>query len=222
MIIVENLEKYVDNDKNKAHILKDINIKIEPKELVILKGVSGSGKTTLLSIISGLDKPTSGKVLVESEAIHKLPDLHLSKFRASKLGIIFQSFNLIENFSVKENLLTPLVNQNYTLSQIEQMAKSAAKTANIEHKLDTTVKLLSGGEKQRVAIARSLVNNPNIIICDEPTANLDRANSLEFIKTITELNKSGKTVVIATHDPLFNAIEEKRVINLEDGQIVNE
>jgi len=222
MILVENLEKYVDNDKSKAHILKNITLKIEPNELVILKGVSGSGKTTLLSIISGLDKPTSGKVLVEGEAIHKLPDLHLSKFRANKLGIIFQSFNLIENFTVQENLLAPLVNQNYSIAKINKMIKSASKLANIEHKLNTTVKLLSGGEKQRCAIARSLVNNPNIIICDEPTANLDRANSLEFIKTITELNKRGKTVVIATHDPLFNDIEKKRVINLEDGQIVNE
>jgi len=220
MIVVENLQKFVNNDKNNQQILKDINLSINDKELAILKGVSGSGKSTLLAIIAGLDKPTYGKVLVDNEAIHKLPDMHLSNFRAKKIGIIFQSFNLIDNFSVKENLLAALANQNYKPLEVEQKIDKALKLANISHKKDTTVSLLSGGEKQRCAIARSLVNNPDIIICDEPTANLDRANSLDFIKSITELNKLGKTVIIATHDPLFENLDTKyKLIEISDGKI---
>jgi putative ABC transport system ATP-binding protein len=222
MISVKNLQKYVDNNTNKSHILKKINFEISSGDLVVLKGVSGSGKSTLLSIIAGLDKPTSGVVLVENEAIHKLPDMHLSNFRAKKIGIIFQSFNLIESFSVKENLLAALSNQDFALSDIWQKIDSALKVANIDHKANTKVELLSGGEKQRCAIARALVNNPNILICDEPTANLDRANSLEFIKSMQNLNGSGKTIVIATHDPLFDSLPNAKVIKLEDGAVVNE
>ena len=222
MISVKNLQKYVDNNTNKSHILKKINFEISSGDLVVLKGVSGSGKSTLLSIIAGLDKPTSGVVLVENEAIHKLPDMHLSNFRAKKIGIIFQSFNLIESFSVKENLLAALSNQDFALSDIWQKIDSALKVANINHKANTKVELLSGGEKQRCAIARALVNNPNILICDEPTANLDRANSLEFIKSMQNLNGSGKTIVIATHDPLFDSLPNAKVIKLEDGAVVNE
>jgi putative ABC transport system ATP-binding protein len=222
MISVKNLQKYVDNNTNKSHILKNINFEISSGDLVVLKGVSGSGKSTLLSIIAGLDKPTSGVVLVENEAIHKLPDMHLSNFRAKKIGIIFQSFNLIESFSVKENLLAALSNQDFALSDIWQKIDSALKVANINHKANTKVELLSGGEKQRCAIARALVNNPNILICDEPTANLDRANSLEFIKSMQNLNGSGKTIVIATHDPLFDSLPNAKVIKLEDGAVVNE
>jgi putative ABC transport system ATP-binding protein len=222
MISVKNLQKYVDNNTNKSHILKNINFEISSGDLVVLKGVSGSGKSTLLSIIAGLDKPTSGVVLVENEAIHKLPDMHLSNFRAKKIGIIFQSFNLIESFSVKENLLAALSNQDFALSDIWQKIDSALKVANIDHKANTKVELLSGGEKQRCAIARALINNPNILICDEPTANLDRANSLEFIKSMQNLNGSGKTIVIATHDPLFDSLPNAKVIKLEDGAVVNE
>jgi len=222
MIEVKQLQKYVDNSKLKEHILKDINLDINRGELTIIKGVSGSGKSTLLAILAGLDKPTDGKVLIDNEAIHKLPDIHLSLFRAKKIGIIFQSFNLIENFTVKENLIAPLANQNFNTKEIDNLINNALKVANIEHKKDTTVSLLSGGEKQRSAIARSLVNDPDIIICDEPTANLDRANSQEFIKTIQDLNKLNKTIIIATHDPLFESLKIKyKLVEILDGKIVN-
>jgi len=220
MIQIENLQKYVNNDTTKEHILKDINLNIKKGEFVILKGVSGSGKSTLLSIIASLDKPTSGKVLINNLAIHKLPDLHISKFRAQNIGIIFQSFNLIESFTVSQNLLTALAMQNLTKEKAEQKINNALNLANIAHKANTTASLLSGGEKQRCAIARSLVNEPDILICDEPTANLDEKNSLEFIKNITKLNALGKTVIVATHDLLFEQIKtDYRLINISHGCI---
>ena len=220
MVVVENLNRWYEIAGKRQPILSDINLKVAKGECVVLKGVSGSGKTTLLSIIAGLDKPSSCKVLVDNEPISKLPDMHLSEFRAKRVGIVFQSFNLIEGISLLDNAMAPLVASKIGLKEAKEKALEALKLANIEHKKDKTPKELSGGEKQRGAIARALVADANLILCDEPTANLDRENSLKFIETIKQLHILGKTIIIATHDSLFEELDfEHRVVNLKGGKI---
>ena len=221
MIEVENLHRTFQQGGNEIPVLKDINLNIRQGECVVLKGVSGSGKTTLLSLIAGLDKPSSGKVLIEGEPISKLPDLFASELRAKKIGMIFQHFNLFEHLSVNENVTIPLIPSGLTMKEIHEKVDEALKVANITHKQETLASRLSGGEKQRTAIARALVANPNIILCDEPTANLDRDNSLLFIDILEELHHMGKTIVIATHDPLFECLSfESTIVPMVDGKIV--
>ncbi|MGB5506925.1 MAG: ABC transporter ATP-binding protein [Sulfurovum sp.] len=221
MIQIENLYRTFHHGSNKVPVLKDINLIVHRGECIILKGVSGSGKTTLLSLIAGLDKPSAGKVLIEGEPISKLPDLFASELRAKKIGMIFQHFNLFEHLSVNENVTIPLIPSGLTMKDIHQKVNDALTVANIIHKQDILASRLSGGEKQRTAIARALVADPNIILCDEPTANLDRDNSLLFIDMLEKLHRMGKTIVIATHDPLFdNLAFESMTVPMVDGKIV--
>jgi len=221
MIQIEELYKTFSHVGNDVPVLKDISLNIHKGECVVLQGVSGSGKTTLLSLIAGLDKPSSGKVLIEDEPISKLPDLFASELRAKKIGMIFQHFNLFEHLSVGENVTIPLIPSGMKLNVIHEKVDVALHLANIIHKKESLASRLSGGEKQRTAIARALVANPDIILCDEPTANLDRENSLLFIDIIKELHSMGKTIVIATHDPLFDHLDfESTVIPMVDGKIV--
>ena len=220
IIQIENLNRSFEHAGNTISVLKDINLNIQEGECVVLKGVSGSGKTTLLSLIAGLDKPSSGKVLIEGEPISKLPDAFASELRAKKIGMIFQHFNLLEHLSVSENVTIPLIPSGLKMKEIHKKVKSALKLANINHKEEILASRLSGGEKQRTAIARALVANPDIILCDEPTANLDRDNSLLFIEILKELHTLGKTIVVATHDPLFDNLSfESTVIPMVDGEI---
>jgi len=222
MIQFKNLNlTFNPNAANEFKALKNINLHITKHKLVILKGVSGSGKSTLLSLISALIKPTSGEIKVDGKLIAKLPDFHASRFRSKDIGFIFQSFNLFESLSVKENIALPLIPLKLSQKEIDDKVSHALSLANIEHKKNQSVKDLSGGEKQRCAIARALVNNPKIILCDEPTANLDRANSLAFIEVIKTLKSLEKTIVIATHDPLFESLDfVDEVINIENGEIL--
>ncbi len=221
VIQIEDLYRTFHHDNIEVPVLKDINLTIHQGECVILKGVSGSGKTTLLSMIAGLDKPSAGKVLIEGEPISKLPDLFASELRAKKIGMIFQHFNLFEHLSVSENVTLPLIPSGLNMKEIHEKVEKALKLANIFHKQDIIASKLSGGEKQRTAIARALVGNPNIILCDEPTANLDRENSLLFINMLEALHHMGKTIIIATHDPLFDELGfESTVIPMVDGKII--
>lgn len=219
-ITINNLYKIYNPEKpNEFTALKNINMEIENGETVILKGVSGSGKSTLLSIIAALNKPTKGEVLVDGENISKLPDIFASSYRNKKIGIIFQSYNLINGLSVYDNVLAPLVlesRHNY-----DEMIKNALKLTNIEHKIEQKVSNLSGGEKQRCAIARAIVNNPDIVLADEATANLDKANSLIFIDIMRKFKELGKTVVIATHDIIFDELDfVDRYINIKEGELI--
>jgi putative ABC transport system ATP-binding protein len=219
MIRLENVNKiYNESYQNEFHALKNISLHVSEGELLILKGVSGSGKSTLLSIIGTLIKPSSGSVIVDNQSVAKLPDLHASIFRANKLGFIFQSFNLFEELSVAENISMPLIHQSLTPKELESRIEMAMNSAHIKHKAHTSVKLLSGGEKQRTAIARALINTPKVILCDEPTANLDTHNSTLFIESIKELHSQGKTIIIATHDTIFDSLDAK-VINMQNGII---
>lgn len=222
MIRLTNLYKiYNQGLQNEFVALKNINLHIKDKECVVLKGVSGSGKSTLLSIIGGMNKPTSGEALIENKAIAKLPDLHLSNFRAKSIGFVFQSFHLIENLSVYDNVTVPLIPHQKDTEQITQMVNNALQIIKIDHKKNDLAKNLSGGEKQRVAIARALVNNPNIILLDEPTANLDIANSQNLITILQDLKQLGKTVVIATHDTIFDDLDfVDKIVHIQNGEIV--
>ena len=201
--------------------LKSINLHVKEGELVVLKGSSGSGKSTILSLIAALSKPTSGEVIVGGDRISKLPDNFASDFRRHSIGFVFQKYNLIPTLSVKDNIILPLVPMNLDEKEIEEKLSRVLKMFHIEHKKNQLVKNLSGGEQQRVAISRANINNPKIIIADEPTANLDEKLSLHFIDIVKELKAQGKTIVIATHDPLFFGLEiVDREIEIYQGAIV--
>ena len=204
MIELKNItKKYEINKNNIVTALDGINLTINEGELVVLKGASGSGKSSVLSLIAALSKPTSGEVIVDGKRVSKLPDNFASDFRRDNIGFIFQKYNLINTLSVKENIILPLIPMNLHVDIIEDKLKRVLEMFHIEHKEDVLVKNLSGGEQQRVAIARSNINEPKIILADEPTANLDEKLSLRFIDILKELKAQGKTIVVATHDPLF-------------------
>lgn len=222
MIEIKNLTKTFEVSKNnKVTAIKNINLMIQEGELIILKGPSGSGKSTILSAIAGLLKPSTGEVIVNNNRISKLPDNFSSIFRREEIGFIFQKYNLIPSLSVKENILVPLIPQNLPVKETSEILNSVMKRFKIEHKENEIVKNLSGGEQQRVAIARSQVNNPNIVIADEPTANLDKELSLHFIEMLKELKSENKTIIVASHDPLFFDLDfVDRTIEISDGEIL--
>ena len=221
MIELKNITKIYDLNKNDQVVaLKDINLSINEGELIILKGSSGSGKSTILSLIAALNKPTSGEVIVDNKKISKLPDNFASIYRRDNIGFIFQKYNLIADITVKENILLPLIPLNPDADELDKKLDLVMEKFKISHKKETLVKNLSGGEQQRVAIARANVNNPKIIIADEPTANLDEKLSLHFIEILKELKNAGKTIVVATHDPLFFNLDfVDREIQVSNGTI---
>ncbi|WP_103651783.1 ABC transporter ATP-binding protein [Campylobacter concisus] len=212
---------YNQGKQNEFCALKNINLDVNNGELVILKGVSGSGKSTLLSLIALLQKPTSGEILIDGTNIAKLPDAFCSEFRHKRLGLVFQNFNLIEGLSVYENLLAPFALTNFKANVREEMIKKALELANISHKRDENVSNLSGGERQRCAVARALSMDADIILADEPTANLDRDNARAFLGLLESFKALKKSVIVATHDSIFDELKATdRVVNLQNGEIV--
>jgi putative ABC transport system ATP-binding protein len=200
--------------------LDNINLEIQEGELVVLKGASGSGKSTILSLIAALSKPTTGEVIVDTKRISKLPDNFAALYRRENIGFIFQKYNLIPNLSVEDNILLPLIPTNPDENEAQKQLNYVIEKFNIAHKQKAIVRNLSGGEQQRVAIARAHINNPKIIIADEPTANLDEKLSLNFIEILKELKKSNKTMIIATHDPLFFNLDfVDRTIEIHNGKV---
>ncbi|QOP41594.1 ABC transporter ATP-binding protein [Sulfurimonas marina] len=211
-------------DINKSYkdkiALKDINLSFKEGELIVLKGVSGSGKTTILSLISALLKPTSGEVIVDGKKLAKIADHFASEFRRDNIGFIFQRYNLIPNMSVAENILLPLRPLNLSKKELQTRLERLLDMYKLQEYKDNYSQNLSGGQQQRVAIARAIVNNPKIILADEPTSNLDRELSLEFIEQIKALKSENKTIIIATHDPLFFELDfVDRIIEIENGQL---
>ena len=221
MITLKNVNKNFKQNSNRSfEVLKGISLEIQEGECVLLKGVSGSGKSTLLSIVGAILKPSNGLVKVDGFDISFLSDYHLSKYRNKTIGYITQSFHLFEELSVRDNLLPPLIVNGYSFQEIDSRIEAALLLSNILHKADAKVATLSGGEKQRCMIARSIVNSPKVILCDEPTANLDRENSLKFIEILKKLKTMGKTLLVATHDSIFEELKiMDRVININEGQI---
>jgi len=218
MIELKNISKeYLAGQK----ALDNINLKINEGELVVLKGPSGSGKSSILSLIAALSKPTEGEVIVDCKKISKLPDHFAAPYRRQNIGFIFQRYHLIPNLSVYENIATPLIPQNLPSELFEKLLFEAMKKFEISHKKDIQVKQLSGGEQQRVAIARANVANPKIIIADEPTANLDEKLSKNFIAILQELKSQNKTIIVATHDPLFFGLDfVDKEISLKNGVLI--
>ena len=216
MIKLVNVVKTYDGD---VKALKETTLEFKEGEFVVLKGVSGSGKSTILSLIAGLLKPTSGEVIVDGKHISKLPDHFCSEFRRDTIGFIFQRYNLIPTLSVRENILLPLLPKNLSKEEMQETFQRVVELFNIKHKEESLVKNLSGGEQQRVAIARANVNDPKIILADEPTANLDAKLSLDFIEIMRGLKASNRTIILATHDPLFFDLDfVDRIIEVKEGQ----
>ena len=200
----------------------NISFEVNKNELVLLKGKSGSGKSTILSLIAALSKPTKGTIFINNTQISKLPDSFASEFRNKHIGFIFQKFNLINDLDVKENVLLPLIPQNLDKNLIEQKISKALNLAKISHKKNQLIKKLSGGEQQRVAIARALVTEPNLILADEPTANLDPNLTKNFIEILKDLKKLNKTIILATHDEVFFDLDiVDKIVELEYGKIIN-
>ena len=221
-ILIRHLYKiYNEKKENEFFALKDISLNINSGEIIIIKGISGSGKSTLLSLIGALSKPSRGDILIGKQNIAKLPDIFASQYRNEEVGFIFQSFNLLDGLSVYDNVMATLVLNNVKQSELKKKINIALELANIIHKSQQIVSNLSGGEKQRCAIARALVNSPSIILADEPTANLDRDNSLIFVDILRKFKQLNKTVVVATHDTIFDNLSfVDKHINIENGVIV--
>lgn len=220
MIHLKNLYKSFQNSPATFSALKNINLKIQKGQFIVIKGQSGSGKSTLLHILAAIMKPTSGEVNIEGENIASLSDIHSSWYRKNKIGYITQNFYLFDELSVQENLLASLVIQDLTYAQIEEQIERALESAHILDKKEQIANTLSGGEKQRCIIARALVNNAEIIICDEPTANLDTKNSLLFLETLKRLKDEGKTIILSTHDMVFDDLEcVDKVFTLSEGEL---
>ena len=213
--------KNVTKTYNEIIALNKINLQFNEGELIVLKGASGSGKSTILSLIAGLTKPTSGEVIVDNKQISKLTDNFASLHRRENIGFIFQKYNLIANLTAKENIALPLIPNNPDEKKLEQLLDDVMEKFHISHKKNIVVKNLSGGEQQRVAIARANINNPKIIIADEPTANLDEKLSLHFIEILKTLKQSNKTIIVATHDPIFFNLDfVDKIVEIHNGNLI--
>ena len=201
--------------------LKDINFSIENVEFVAIMGESGSGKTTLLNLIAMLDKPTFGEILLKNVNLGDMNESKISAFRREKLGYVFQEFNLLDTFDVKENILLPLVLAGKKYNEMEIPLNEVAKRFKLEELLLKYPYELSGGQKQRIAIARAVITNPYIILADEPTGALDSNSSEELLRYFEELNKSLQTILMVTHS-IRAASFATRVLFIKDGSIFHQ
>lgn len=200
--------------------LVDVTVSFEKGEYIALMGPSGSGKSTFLNILGCLDVPTSGRYLLDGVPTSDLSDDQLSDIRRDKIGFVFQSFNLIGELSVVENIEVPLFYQGMSEKQSRGRAAGLAEAVGLGHRLGHRPMELSGGEQQRVAIARAMANEPLIILADEPTGNLDSKSGEEILATLARLNEEGKTVIVVTHDEGI-ARRAQRIVRFRDGRIQN-
>jgi len=220
VIETENLEKiYGSGKKAKTHALRGVSLKIPRGSLSCIVGPSGHGKSTLLQLIGGLDKPTSGRILIENTDISKLSDNKLSEIRGEKIGFVFQSFNLLENLTALENIQTAMMFAPSNNINAKKRGLELLEIVGLPDKADSKPSELSGGQIQRIAIARALANNPPILLMDEPTGNLDSKSEQEVLEYILNIHKAGKTVVIVTHNQEL-AKHAEFIIEIRDGGIV--
>jgi putative ABC transport system ATP-binding protein len=216
-----NLHKTYMMGLNQVHALRGLNIKVEEGEYVAIMGPSGSGKSTLLNILGCLDRPTCGQYLLGGEDVSMLDDDALSNTRSRRLGFIFQSYNLIQQLSVLENIEVPLYYQGQSERASKERAMQLAAMVGLADRVKHRPSELSGGQQQRVAIARSLANDPLIILADEPTGNLDSATGQEILQMLNELHRQRKTLLMVTHNDDV-AVHAKRVIQLHDGLVASD
>ena len=220
MLKIENLTKTYNYKKSNAFTaLKDVSLEVEDGEMLAIIGKSGAGKSTLLHIIGCIDKFEKGSYIIDGTDVHSLSDNKLAKIRNEKVGIVMQDFALIDEYSVIENVMIPLNFSKKKLGKPKELAMKALERVGLANLAKKPVSKLSGGQKQRVAIARAIVNDPSLILADEPTGALDTKTSSEIMELFTELNKSGKTVIIITHD-LTVADKCKRKVEISDGRII--
>lgn len=217
IIKLKNIQKYYKTDKEKFHVLKSLNLDINTGEFVMIMGKSGSGKTTLLNILGFLDKFDEGDYFFNNKNVTNLNENQRSTFRNKNIGFVFQQFNLIETLNVYQNVELPLIYDNtLNKSQREHIIKEKLNDVGLLDKAYQPPLQLSGGQQQRIAIARALVNNPQIIFADEPTGALDSETSEEIMKLLKKLNNNGKTIIMVTHDQDLTKYATK-VITLKDG-----
>ena len=221
MITVTNLSKIFRTEEIETTALNEVSFEINDGEFVAIMGPSGCGKSTLLNILGLLDNPTEGSYQLLGHEVAKLKEKDRTKFRKGNIGFVFQSFNLIDELNVYENVELPLKYLNISSSERKRRVTEMLKRMNISHRAQHFPQQLSGGQQQRVAIARAVVSNPKLILADEPTGNLDSKNGREVMDLLTELNKEGTTIVMVTHSQK-DASFAQRIVNLFDGQIVSD
>jgi putative ABC transport system ATP-binding protein len=221
MIQLNNITKIFNQGKpNEFTALEGVSLSVEANRLTVFKGPSGSGKTTLLSLIGCMSRPTAGRIHLLDREITSLPERFLTEIRRKTFGFIFQQFNLIKGVTALENVMAPAYPSGEKHSLLRKRAMTLLDLFNLSSKADSRVEWLSGGEAQRVTIARALINNPSVLIADEPTAHLDTALSREFMETMGRLKNGSKTVLIASHDPIvFESPLVDRVWALRDGKM---
>lgn len=219
-IQIEKLEKVFRSDTVQTIALNNVSLSIEDGEFVAIMGPSGCGKSTLLNILGLLDNPTFGSYKLDGKEVANLKESGRTEYRKGRIGFIFQSFNLIDTMTVRENVMLPLNNLPLTREEKNKRVDEALNRMGIAHRAKHYPSQLSGGQQQRAAIARAIVGRPGLILADEPTGNLDSKNGAEVMQLLSELHKEGATIVMVTHSHRDATVAD-RVINLYDGQIVD-
>ena len=218
LIHIENMKKIYNPGENEVRALDGIDLDIEKGDLVAIVGHSGSGKSTLMNMLGCLDTPTSGKYVLDGQDVASMTDNQLADVRNKEIGFIFQGFNLISNLDAVGNVELPLVYRGVSKKDRKQLAMEALKSVGLEDRMKHKPNEMSGGQQQRVAIARAVAAKPPIILADEPTGNLDTKSTQEIMEILKELHRSGRTVIIITHDEEI-ASQAHRVIRILDGRI---
>ena len=222
MLEIKNLRKiYKENSENAVTALKDVNLKVEDGDFVAIMGESGSGKTTLLNIISLIDKESSGEIFLDGKEVLSLSDKEKSDFRRDNFGYIFQDFNLLDNFDVRENILLPLVLREENPKDFDSKLMPIVNKLGISDLLNKYPAEISGGQKQRVAVARALIIKPKIILADEPTGQLDSSSSEDLLNYFEKINAEKNTILMVTHSNIAASFAN-RVLFIRDGKIFNE
>ncbi len=215
-VYAQALGKAYEIGNEKLEVLKDITFSIHEARFVVVSGASGSGKTTLLNIIGGLDKPTTGKIFVSGQDLTNQNENELSDYRCSSVGFVFQAYNLVSTLTVAENVAFPMEWTGKPQEDIEKRITELLETVGLQSRANHFPAQLSGGEQQRVAFARALANDPQLVLADEPTGNLDDKNAQKIVQVLQMLKEKGKTVIVATHDVQIKQLADQ-VLCLEDG-----
>jgi putative ABC transport system ATP-binding protein len=222
LVDVAEVEKVFHRGSEDIFVLKDLNLKVPAGEFLALMGPSGSGKSTLLNLIGGLDKPTRGAVSISGERVDKLSDHKLAAWRARHIGFVFQLYNLLPVLSAERNVELPLLLTHLSKSERRKHVETALSVVGLSHRAKHFPRTLSGGEQQRVGIARAVVTDPTLLLCDEPTGDLDRKSGDEILDLLQALNRQhGKTIIMVTHDP-HAAARASRTVYLNKGQLSSE
>lgn len=223
LLEVNNLKKIYTTrfNANQVEALKNVSFSVEEGEYVAIMGESGSGKTTLLNILASLDKPTSGEVLLKNQNIVNIKETEIAAFRREHLGFVFQDFNLLDTFSLKENIFLPLVLSGFKEDEMEARIEPIVKLLGIDQLLNKQPYEISGGEKQRCAVARALITKPELVLADEPTGALDSKSTGQLLNLFNAINKSGQTILMVTHS-VRAASHANRVLFIKDGEVYNQ